>query len=57
MVRIRYGRTFRTKKGRFGRYKYVNGRRVGFVPSKRRTLRQRNRFNKWYIKSRYNRRY
>ena len=31
----RYGRTFRTRRGRYGRYKYVNGRRVSFEPSKR----------------------
>lgn len=34
MARTRYGKTFRTRRGRFGRYKYVNGRRVGFVSSK-----------------------
>jgi hypothetical protein len=27
----RYGKTFRTRKGKLGRYKYVNGRRVAFV--------------------------
>jgi len=26
----RYGRTFRTKAGRLGRYVYVNGKRVAF---------------------------
>ncbi len=31
-----YGRKFRTKKGTYGRYKYVNGRRVAFVKSNRR---------------------
>lgn len=36
MVRTRYGKTFRTRRGRYGRYKYVNGRRVSFVSSKRR---------------------
>lgn len=25
------GKTFRTRKGKLGCYKYVNGRRVGFV--------------------------
>lgn len=30
----RYGRTFRTRKGRLGRYKYVRGRKVGFVAAK-----------------------
>ncbi len=28
----RYGKTFRTRRGRLGRYKYVNGRRVSFQP-------------------------
>ncbi len=27
----RYGKTFRTRRGKLGRYKYVNGRRVAFV--------------------------
>jgi hypothetical protein len=27
----RYGKTFRTRRGRLGRYKYVNGRRVSFT--------------------------
>jgi len=31
----RMGKTFRTKKGRIGCYKYVNGRRVGFVAKRR----------------------
>jgi len=31
-----YGKTFRTRKGRYGRYKYVNGRRVAFVSSRSR---------------------
>lgn len=34
--KITYGKTFRTRKGRLGRYKYVNGRKVGFVSSRRR---------------------
>ncbi len=33
MASTRYGKTFRTRRGRHGRYKYVNGRRVGFVSS------------------------
>lgn len=28
----RYGKVFRTRKGRLGRYKYLRGRKVGFVP-------------------------
>ena len=31
MARTKYGKKFRTKKGKYGRYKYVNGRRVAFV--------------------------
>ena len=29
--RTTYGKKFRTRRGRYGCYKYVNGRRVGFV--------------------------
>lgn len=29
--RVRYGKPFRSRKGKLGRYKYVNGRRVAFV--------------------------
>ena len=35
-----YGKKFTTKRGRYGCYKYVNGRRVGFV-SKKKTYRRR----------------
>ena len=34
MARVKYGKKFRTKRGRYGSYKYVNGRRVAFVPSR-----------------------
>lgn len=33
MARVTYGKMFRTRRGRLGRYKYVNGRKVGFVAS------------------------
>lgn len=33
--KVKYGKSFRTRKGRYGCYKYVNGRRVGFVTKKR----------------------
>lgn len=45
MARITYGKMFRTKNGRYGRYKYLNGRRVGFVSSKP-SFRYKNR-NYW----------
>lgn len=32
---IRYGKTFRTRRGRIGRYKYVNGRKIAFVENRR----------------------
>ena len=32
--RTTYGKKFRTKRGRYGSYKYVNGRRVGFTASR-----------------------
>lgn len=31
--RTTYGKKFRTRKGKYGSYKYVNGRRVGFTTS------------------------
>lgn len=34
--RTTYGKTFTTKRGRRGKYKYVNGRRVGFKATRRR---------------------
>lgn len=33
---VKYGKTFKTKKGKVGRYKYIRGRRVAFVPKRRR---------------------
>lgn len=42
MARTKYGKTFRTRKGRYGRYKYVNGRRVGFVSSRNRSTNKKN---------------
>lgn len=52
MARVKYGRTFKTRKGRFGRYKYVNGRRVAFVSSRRR--KQRSSFRKRWPKGKFN---
>ncbi len=46
MARTRYGRTFRTRRGRYGRYKYVNGRRVSFVGA-----RQKYGPNSKYVRS------
>ncbi len=34
MAKITMGKKFRTRRGRYGCYKYVNGRRVGFVQHK-----------------------
>lgn len=31
MAKITYGKKFTTRKGRYGCYKYINGRKVGFV--------------------------
>jgi len=42
----RYGKTFRTRRGRLGRYKYVNGRRVSFVGA-----RQKYGPNSKYVRS------
>ncbi len=35
MARTKLGKTFKTRRGRVGAYKYVNGKRVGFVSTKR----------------------
>ena len=45
--RTTYGKKFRTRKGKYGSYKYVNGRRVGFTTSsssKRKSYRPRRRY-------------
>jgi len=61
MARTRYGKTFRTRRGRFGRYKYVNGRRVGFVSSKRKKFNWKrmgkNPYKNARMLNRHNRRY
>ncbi len=44
MARTKYGKTFRTRRGRYGRYKYVNGRRVAFVSSRRSKRRVKNHY-------------
>ncbi len=33
--RVTMGKKFRTRRGRYGCYKYVNGRKVAFVTSRR----------------------
>lgn len=38
-----HGKKFTTRRGRYGCYKYVNGRRVGFV-SKKKTYRRGRRY-------------
>ncbi len=40
-VTTSYGKTFRTRRGRLGRYKYVNGRRVSFVGARQKYRRRR----------------
>lgn len=44
--RTTYGKKFRTRKGKYGSYKYVNGRRVGFTT-------QSTRKQKSYSRRRY----
>ncbi len=54
---VRYGKTFRTRRGRLGRYIYVNGRKVSFQASK---TYSRAKFRRGYAKRRpryFNRRY
>lgn len=31
MAKVSYGKKFRTRRGKYGCYKYVNGRKVAFV--------------------------
>ena len=62
MARTRYGKTFRTRRGKFGRYKYIRGRRVSFVEvkGKRYVATRYPRVNKgWRFKRvpKYRRRY
>jgi len=39
-----YGKKFRTRAGRYGSYKYVNGRRVGFSSSNKKKSYSRRRY-------------
>lgn len=34
MARVRFGKRFKTRRGTWGAYKYVSGRRVAFVKGK-----------------------
>lgn len=40
----RYGKYFTTKRGKFGRYVYINGRRVGFEEDPDSRARRRSRY-------------
>ncbi len=42
--RTTYGKKFRTRKGKYGSYKYVNGRRVGFTTSNKKKSYSRRRY-------------
>ena len=49
----RFGRTFTTRRGRRGRYKYVNGRKVSFEATKRNSRSMRYRAKrKTYMRNR-----
>ncbi len=41
-----YGKKFRTRAGKYGSYKYVNGRRVGFVVNKTRSRGNRTHYRR-----------
>jgi len=43
-----YGKKFRTRKGKYGSYKYVNGRRVGFTTSSSKSTRKSYRPRRRY---------
>lgn len=39
--RVAYGKPFRSRKGRYGKYKYLNGKKVAFIPVKKSYSRKR----------------
>ena len=47
----RYGKTFRTRIGRLGRYKYVNGRRVSFQSKRIIKSRSKRGGSRWNFKT------
>ncbi len=47
MARTTFGKKFRTRRGRYGSYKYVNGRRVGFVATKRKFRSKRKSYRRY----------
>ncbi len=56
----RYGKKFKTRKGKWGRYKYVNGRRVSFVTVKGKrymAFKPIHRRKNWRFKRTYRERY
>ncbi len=46
MLKVTYGKTFKTRAGKVGRYKYHNGRKVKFVAKAK-------SYNRSYSKRRY----
>ena len=53
IMATRFGRTFTTRRGRRGRYKYVNGRKVSFEATKRNSRSMRYRAKrKTYMRNR-----
>ena len=51
--RTTYGKKFRTRAGRYGSYKYVNGKRVGFTTSKQGRTKYSRGPKKSYSRRRY----
>lgn len=48
--KVTYGKKFRTRRGKFGRYKYVNGKKVAFVTmwgQKQQARKYRSMRKKW----------
>ena len=42
----KYGKVFRTRKGKIGSYKYVNGRRVAFVAKRKAPYRRKRSYSR-----------
>lgn len=52
----RYGKAFRTRAGKYGRYVYRNGKRIGFkILRHRDRIRRINRWGKRFADRRYGR--
>jgi hypothetical protein len=44
MLKVTYGKTFKTRAGKVGRYKYHNGKKVKFVAKAKSNYRSKRRY-------------